>query len=414
MSRINYFPTSRPFVISAVILSFIGVSIGTIWMLNLSGIDIPIPSGLFQIHKTIQLEGFLTLLIMGVSYMIIPRFRNVLNPSARLTTCSFLLVIASLAIESFGKLSYAAVVEYAMMVRLAGVLIFAGLNFYTMRTTPKLLKETDYFIAISISVLVAVHIIPLATPNVNSLNMAQLWLLFPIMTIFGVKYKTLPSFLGFMRPKLRFTVLCLASSILSCALGIASVYSESQTIPILFNATFVSGVLSFVMSVYIYGGFDNSESESLMPQEKKARYKTIKIHSKIGFAFLIAGFLFGILFYVYGGFLFYDLAIHYVAIGFIGITIMLFLPLMLPPITGRTINFLKFNKLPLILVLSALALRTVGDVIVDKSIQNPFSSVFGISGLIVLSAMIYFVIMIHRAMESPVNVEFKKRPDAKQ
>jgi hypothetical protein len=105
-----------------------------------------------------------------------------------------------------------------------------------------------------------------------------------------------------------------------------------------------------------------------------------------------------------------DLAIHYTAIGFIGITIMLFLPLMLPPITGKSINFMNFNKLPIILILSALTLRTLGDIIIDMSVQNQFSLVFGMSGLVVLAAMFCFVAMIHKSMEEPaVNAEFKKK-----
>jgi uncharacterized protein involved in response to NO len=148
-----------------------------------------------------------------------------------------------------------------------------------------------------------------------------------------------------------------------------------------------------------------------MPGEKKARYDTIIRHTRIGTSFLIAGFLMGILFYTNNSFLFYDLAIHFVAIGFIGVTIMLFLPLMLPPITGKSIQFLNFNKIPLVLILSALALRTIGDYVIAKSIQSQLTMFFGISGVIVLAGMILFVRMIHKSMQetSSINVEFKKK-----
>jgi len=412
MSSINYSPISRPFVVSAVVLSFAGVAIGSLWMLSLLGLKVPEISGLFSIHRVIQLEGFLTLLIMGISYMIIPRFRNSSLPSNKLATVSFLLVITSLVVESVQRVLGSGDLFYADVIRLAGVVIFAGMIFYVMRMVPKLLKEADYFFVISISMLVAVHVLSmLGAPQAGSLSQIQLWLLFPVLAIFGVEYKTLPSFLGFIRPRKTLTVLCLAAAIASCGLGIASVYLQSPAVSVAFDGAVVLTAVAFALSVYIFGGYDNSEMLKLMPGEKKARYDMIVRHTRIGFSFLVAGFLLGMMSHLQGIFLFYDLAIHYVAIGFIGITIMVFLPLMLPPIIGKTIHFLKFSKIPLILILSALALRTVGDYAIGGSAQNPAWSFFGISGIVVLVGMIYFVVMIHRAMsEIPsVDVEFKKR-----
>lgn len=406
MSNINYSPISKPFVVSAVILSFVGVSIGSFWMFTLFGLSIPQMSGLFQIHKTIQLDGFLTLLVMGVSYMIIPRFRNVNNPSTRLTFLSFGLIISSIFLELSAKLGGLDLLQYAIMSRIVGILIFAGLSYYIMKTSPKLLKETDYFFAISISMLTIIHILPLvATVKMDSLNQIQVWFLFPILTIFGVEYKTLPSFFGFMRPRRNFTILCIITIILSCILGLTSLYYDNRSLDVAFNATFILCVVLFVLSLFVYGGFDNKEIVKMMPSEKKARYDAIRLHTRIGFVFLVAGFLCGVAFYVDGGFLYYDLAIHYVAIGFIGITIMLFFPLMLPPIIGKSVNFLKLNKIPLVLILSALAMRTMGDIVIHTSTKELLTPIFGTSGLVVLAAMFFFVKMIHESTNVSINIQ---------
>lgn len=411
MSGINYSPVSRPFVISAVLLSFIGVTLGTLWMASLLGLQVPQLSPVFQIHKLIQLEGFLTLLIMGVGYMIIPRFRNIPLPSNRLAILSFLLVLSALVLESVQRVSASDDLTIPHSIRLAGVLIFAVLSFYSLRTVPKLLREADYFLAVSISVFVLVHIVPLAGfGQTGSLNYIQLWLLFPVIMIFGVQFKTLPSFLGFMRPRKGLTAACLASSIACCTLGAVSLYIPGQMISAAFSLSAVAMSALFALACYIFGGFDNREILRLMPGEKRARFDMVVRHSRIGFLFLVAGFALGSLFYLDSGFLFYDLAIHYVAIGFLGVTIMLFLPLMLPPITGKAIQFLSFNKLPLVMILLALAVRTVGDYAIEKSIQSPLSLTFAISGLLVLAGMVLFIIMIHRSMTDiqSVNVEFKK------
>jgi hypothetical protein len=108
-------------------------------------------------------------------------------------------------------------------------------------------------------------------------------------------------------------------------------------------------------------------------------------------------------------FAFYDLAIHITAIGFLGTTIALFLPLMIPPVIGRTINFTNFNKIPLFLIVLSLSIRAIGDFVMAQS--SPPSLVpfqlyksiiilhfFGLSGWFIVAAMLIFVIMIHRSL----------------
>lgn len=69
-------------------------------MMTIFNIGVPQWFGqLFQQHKILQIDGFLTLLIMGVGYMIVPRFRNVSLPFVKYAYLSFFIVLASLIIE---------------------------------------------------------------------------------------------------------------------------------------------------------------------------------------------------------------------------------------------------------------------------------------------------------------------------
>jgi hypothetical protein len=95
----------------------------------------------------------------------------------------------------------------------------------------------------------------------------------------------------------------------------------------------------------------------------------------------------------------YDLAIHYTAIGFIGITIALYLPLMLPPIIGRMVHFTRFNSIPILLVVTALAMRTGGDIAITAQLASNANYFMMMSGWLVVSALFVFVSMIHRGME---------------
>ena len=95
-------------------------------------------------------------------------------------------------------------------------------------------------------------------------------------------------------------------------------------------------------------------------------------------------------------FVFYDLTIHSIAIGFIGLTIALFLPIMLPPVIGRIIHFTSFNKIPLFLIIVSLIIRTAGGFILTQpslsSLWHIWSSslpiltyFFGLSGWFVVA-----------------------------
>src|ERR671932_857507 len=169
--------------------------------------------GISELHKMLQMDGFLTLLIMGIGYMIVPRFRNIQLASVKLAYASFILIIVSLALqsiqttESSKNLSMLAIVS-----RVFGISIFTIIILWTLRVRPKLLGLSDYFIFLCLVALMTVNLIDLLGYRyffTNSLIRIQLWLLFPVLMIFGIEYKTLPSFLGFIRPKKTLAVISL-------------------------------------------------------------------------------------------------------------------------------------------------------------------------------------------------------------
>jgi hypothetical protein len=91
-----------------------------------------------------------TLLIIGIGYMIVPRFRNIQLGSVKLAYVSFLLILASLifqfiqAVDDDKNLSI-----WVMISRISGLIIFLVIVFWALRVRPKLLWLSDYFIALS-------------------------------------------------------------------------------------------------------------------------------------------------------------------------------------------------------------------------------------------------------------------------
>ena len=408
-----------------MILAFIGSSIGSLWMMSFFGISLPqLFHNSFQLHKTLQLNGFLILLIMGIGYMIIPRFRNIPLASTNLAYLSFVLVLCSITIYAIHQMLPITennnLLKWSNLLRLTGITIFAIIVFLALRVRPKLLRLSDYFIALSIITLIIINIVQSIgyEYNTNSLTHIQLWLLFPILMIYGIEYKTLPSFLGFIRPRRIMGFASFGLVLVSIVSGLISIllYEENNLFPIIFNTAFLSSALTFGGAVYITGGFDNSdEIRRLIQGEKKSRYNFTAIHIKLSFLFLYIGITMALLFNLFHEtFAFYDLAIHIIAVGFIGTTITLYLPLMLPPVIGRTIDFTNFNKIPLILIILSLSIRAIGDFAFTQSspylaptsshLYQPIITIllqqhfFGLSSWFIVAAMFIFVIMIHRSL----------------
>lgn len=396
---------SKPFIISAVVFVFAGSIIGSLWMMSLVGLDISLAHGSYRLHETFQIDGFLTLLIMGVGYMIVPRFRNVQLASNWLAYLSFTLVVTSIGASILSVLvdDAALFLLASVFAELLGISIFASLMIWTIRIHPRLMRGADYFIAYSVITLVYVTLFQIVGLGVrgigNPLSEFQMLLLFAILMIFGVEYKTLPSLLGFIKPRKKLPLVSFWLGLASIILGASSMLNDNLLLAEAFNSILLGFVFTFAASVYIYGGFDNSEILRLIQGEKKARYTYIVRHLRIAFLFLCSGIVSALAFNISNSYIFYDLAIHYTAIGFLGITVALYLPLMLPPITGRMVHFTKFSSLPLLLVAVALAIRTSGDIIMTMRLATtPASYLLMMSGWLVVVALFVFVGMIHKSM----------------
>lgn len=425
---------SKLFIVSAVVILCLGSLVGAIWLMTIFNIGVPQLFGqIFQQHRILQVDGFLTLLIMGIGYMIIPRFRNVLMPSERFAYLSFFLVVASLILQE-GLLLHPLILADKILLmeiiftilRVSGVIIFVAIIVLVLKITPKRLRLSDYFIALSVLTLLALNVMELAnlfsitnSEKANSLRYIELWLLFPITMIFGIEYRTLPSFLGFIRPRAvlgQFSFILISGCVI---LGLHSlVFDTGSPTSQAFNIVFFTSVLIFTISIYAFGGFDNSEIKSLIQGEKKVRYNLTVVHTKISFLLLLLGIFMAILFdFTYGQdrltyrFALYDLAIHTISIGFIGVTISLYLPLMLPPIVGKTIQFTNLNKIPLLLIILSLGLRVLGDFVLSlrdtvvypqflpETTMEALNFFLGLSGWLVIIAIIVFVIIVHKSMK---------------
>ena len=397
----------KPFIISAIIFIFVGSFIGSIWFASILKVNIPLFDGsIFNLHRMFQVESGLTLLIMGIGFIIVPRFRNVPMGSPTIIKISFLSIIVSafLSIVSAINMHEPTMNEKILFIselfRIFGILLFVGKIIDTLKVKPKLLRTADYFIGFSSICLLIVSILNVFKPNDNSLTDIEIQLLFPLIMIFGIEYKTLPSFLGFIRPRNKLGVLSLLFLIATFILGIATRLriNDDALLPILFNLFLIFSSITFSVSIYLYSNYENKKYILRSPTDKRERYLYTLYHTRISFCFLYLGAFLGILYHMFDKkFIFYDLSIHFTAIGFIGITIASYLPMMLAPILGKPIVLKKINRIPLIIITISLLIRTTGMAYMSYFDSNGFSllhALTGISGFLIPMAIIIFITVI--------------------
>ena len=389
----------------------IGSALGSIWMMMIYGLKLPAEvMSRVSLNVLLQFDGFLTLMIMGMGYLIVPRFRNIAIPSIKIAYASYVFMLISIIcsivvswpgvlqmIHDFGSF-------LADTFRVLAVGIFCFIIIWILRVRPKLLRMADYFIWMSVLLFGTLTVLHSFNFNVITNNIL-LWLMFPILMIFGVEYKTLPSFIGFIWPRKLPSLISAALLTLSLCCGIAIIFYNSILLSTLFQFSFLAGAICFAWAHNIFVGFDTSKIMQLSKGEKKARYKYTLFIAKLSFAFLFVGITLSITsIYLPNIFVIYDMWIHIIAIGFIGLTIALYLPLLLSPILGRTIRFTHFSKLPIWLILISLSVRVVGDIFIQTisysgEVSYQYLAIsLSLSGWLIVAAILSFMFMVHRSM----------------
>lgn len=389
----------------------IGSALGSIWMMMIYGLKLPTEvMSRINLHVLLQFDGFVTLMIMGMGYLIVPRFRNITIPSIKIAYVSYVLTLISIIcsivvswpsvpqmIHDFGSF-------LADTFRVLAVGIFCFIIIWILRVRPKLLRMADYFIGLSVVLFGTLTVLHSFNFNVITNNIL-LWLMFPILMIFGVEYKTLPSFIGFIWPRKLPSLISATQLTLSLCCGIASIFYNSILLNTLFQFSFLAGAICFAWAHNIFVGFDTSKIMQLSKGEKKARYKYTLFIAKLSFAFLFVGITLSITsIYLPNIFVIYDMWIHIIAIGFIGLTIALYLPLLLSPILGRTIRFTHFSKLPIWLIVISLSVRVVGDIFIQTisysgEVSYQYLAIsLSLSGWLIVAAILSFMFMVHRSM----------------
>ncbi len=388
---------SRPFVKASVITLFIGTALGSIYMLVLSGLSIPI-TALLPLHREVQTSA-VTLLVMGVIYMLVPRMRSIRFEYTDAAKVSLLLMLSSLVVYPFMLWSaYAVPITHTL--RISGLSLFAAVTISMLRVAPRSGKLADYYLVLALVMLLAYNSILVLDVIIHALNRVYIWLSSIIFVILGVQYKVVPVFFNESRPMQPYDRIAFIFAVVSALLLFFDILYASIAL--------IALVLVYSYSIYVMRAYRIPDflinSDSADAHEKVARIRYLILLLRISYIMLTIGVCIALLYSITPAFALYDLAIHMITMGFIGITIMNFMPIMLPPIVGRNINYVRFNGIPLILLLAAIGVRVLWNIL--PLVIDIDRAVLGISGIITIIAMLLYIRMIHSAMDPPIDVRF--------
>ncbi len=395
MARLN--PKTRLTILiiaTSGFLAFLGTLVGTIWLASFWGFPLLLDPALLSLHPHIQLYGFIYLFIIAVSYALIPRFTNRAISPRHLPVLSISFFLAGLI-----SLVVLSLLGYILM--LIGSILYTIVIIRLIRRPSGHFALSDYYMIVGALLFPSViALILMSESSGNSglnLNLLQLSLLgFPTFMIFGVEQRTL----HFRGAQLRKRECMIALGLLGSASLMSGLetFLQFENISLLRSAFYLVGGLMFIIALQI---FENPISPVMarMNRRDKKRYVYFTNSLRVAFLWLIIGLVFGVIYESYAFFMgdvpfaIRDSFIHSLSVGFIGSTIIAYVPILLPSILSRSAPSSGLSLWPLFLVNAGNILRIFGVVFL---VSMPFFWPAALAGPLILAGMIYFMLMIHK------------------
>jgi hypothetical protein len=369
------------------LLGFIGVGTGFLRLLSFS-INIP-ASTLYVLHPDIQYFGFLTLFILGVSYLLIPRFKNKrLDISPLTISAPFLIFTANLA-WILTPINYRPVFT---TIHLAADIFYTITVCRIMGMPAGRLASSEIYILLSPLLLDAAVIMKLyyelqglGTPWWSTSYLQLSLLGFPTSMTYGVTVRTIRFRIGVL-PRWRAIWVSLTLYIAGHWLAIASQWLDMHpTIP---SAVFLVSGTAFIAGVEGFKMIRSGRGLDQMDERDRIRYQYFSTILSIGFIWLIAGLLSGLTLAFASLHWLRDIHIHSITIGFIANMIMAYAPILLPPLISLRTPFRSLTPLPAYLVNIGQLLRVLG------MLFSP--TLVSFSGIPLIAGLGTFLVMVHR------------------
>ncbi len=386
-------------------LGLIGTSLGALWLASLHGIPFDIDGRLTVIHPDIQIFGFLTIIIMGIAYTLIPRFKSKRLDRMGWAYFSILLIAAGnvISILHVANLIFIHPIVGSLVLLLGGS-IFTFLILTILGKPAGGLAIAEPFMGLAVvSLLLSLIVRVLSDASILQISYSyahlgflQLILLgFPVMMIYGVMIRTI-----------NFRLVVLRRSLVKASYPLALAAVITSFVSILIDETLLITLSMFAFSaasILMISSSDMLKHRTSGPifERMNERDRTSHLYFsstiRIAAIWLLVGLASGVAMTIsqyYGQYTFElrDTFIHSLAVGFIGSMVMAYGPILLPRvISGRT-PYKNLSMIPVYLVTIGNAWRVGGNMLQIGGIGFWPT---GLSGALILIGMVYFFWMIH-------------------
>jgi len=403
------------FIATGAIFGLYGTGIGTLMLATLSGYSIPFASSSFFPHPYVQVYGFIFMFVIGVAYLLVPRFKAERLRSITLAYLSYILVTSGvLGLAFSGSYSFHMLGSVSSLLFLAGIAIFSWQTISLAFEEKGGFHETNPLIAES---AIAAFLSSLAlflsdnswlNVNIDIFSDSSIYLAllgFAASMVYAVEIRSVSFRQSDYRPLwAKITWFFQGIAIFG---SFASTVTFSYLLLLISQAFFLLAAISCSISLKL---FEMSHSLMYRPSMTAVHYRIMNYNdiSMIpAFMWLFIALSAGIVislgrlhYLTYDmqtfatSFFARDLFIHSIAIGFIGSTILCYAPMLLPGLLGRRGPTTGLSYYPVVILNIAVLLRAVGDIYSVKAGYLPDWE--AISGPLVIISMLWFLWMIHR------------------
>lgn len=375
----------------------------------LSGVPTGFGLTLFSAHPYLQIYGFIAEFVVGVAYSLLPRFKVGRVPSLGLAYITYLLLTSAniLFLVSAALSSYSVIFgSTAALLILAGSAAFASQVFSLALRPRGGFLETNPLIMLSSLSLVLLSF-ALLLEEVGSITMDEFSPQMIFLALLGFAGSMIYSVeirsVSFRQSDYRKRMARLTSAFQACAVAVIflSILLPLSFLAIAGATLFLIGSLSMIFTIKI---FEFSRPLMYRPAMTRMHFSILR-YNEVGIlsgsVWLLFGIILGIALIATNSSIFFirDSFIHSIAIGFIGSTIIVFAPMLLPGLLGKRAPVSGLSYGPIALLNAGIILRIVGDSTLLSHSTLPIWE--SISGPLIIGAMIWFLIVLHDVGRHP-------------
>lgn len=397
-------------IMIASLLGLLGTSIGVVWLATLYGIPVDPGRRLFIIHPDLQIFGFLTIIIMGIAYTLIPRFKSKQLDHMGWAYISILLIVVGNVISIINAANLINFIHpiIGSALLLIGGLIFAVLILKILGKPSGGLAVAEPFMGLAVvSLLLSMTVRLLSDASLlrfsysyAHLGFIQLILLgFPIMMIYGIMIRTINFRIVLLRKPLVKASFPFALAAIITAF--TSIFIDEKILIMLSMISFLVVGILIISSSEMLKHRTSGPIFERMNDRDRVRHLYFSGTIRIAAIWLLVGLTSGVAMTIsqfYGQYMFElrDTFIHSLAIGFVGSMIMAYGPILLPRVISGRVPYKNLSIIPVYLVTIGNAWRVGGNILQMGGITFWPT---GVSGVLVLVGMVYFFWMIHALKE---------------